>query len=90
MAFFGGVKIVGHRIVDHPDTICPSRSSPMEMAKMGNAVHEVGGAVDRIDDEAVGSVGAGDRAAFLAQKAVTGRALLSSSIRIFSVRLSAL
>ena len=34
------------------------------------AVQEVGGAVERIDDEAVGLVGALDHAAFLDQEAI--------------------
>ena len=37
---------------------------------MRDAVQEIGGAVERIDDPAVGLVGAGVRAAFLAEKAV--------------------
>ena len=42
------------------------------MAKMRNAVQEIGGAVERIDDEAVGAVGALDLAALLHQEAVAG------------------
>ena len=37
---------------------------------MRDAVQEIGGAVERIDDPAVALVGAGARAAFLAEKAV--------------------
>ena len=37
---------------------------------MRNAVQEIGGAVERIDDPAMGLVGAVARAAFLAEKAV--------------------
>ena len=37
---------------------------------MRNAVQEIGGAVERIDDPAMALVGAGARAAFLAEKAV--------------------
>ena len=37
---------------------------------MRNAVQEIGGAVERIDDPAVALVGAGVRAAFLAEEAV--------------------
>ena len=39
---------------------------------MRDAVQEIGGAVERIDDPAVGLVGAGVRAAFLAEEAVIG------------------
>ena len=42
------------------------------MAKMRNAVQEVRGAVDRIDDEAVGFVGPVADARFLAQEGVAG------------------
>jgi hypothetical protein len=37
-----------------------------------DAVQEVGGAVERIDDPGVGLVGAGALPAFLAEKSVTG------------------
>jgi hypothetical protein len=37
---------------------------------MRNTVEKIGGAVERIDDPAMGLVGAGMRAAFLAEKAV--------------------
>ena len=38
--------------------------------EMRNAVQEIGGAVERIDDPAMALVGAGTRAAFLAEKAI--------------------
>ena len=40
--------------------------------EMRNAVQEIGGAVERIDDPAMGLVGAGASAAFLAEEAVFG------------------
>ena len=40
------------------------------MAKMRDAVQEVGGAVERIDDPAMGAVGAFDLAALLHQEAI--------------------
>ena len=42
---------------------------------MRDAVQEIGGAVERIDDPAVGLVGALAEAAFLAEKAVAGTRL---------------
>ena len=42
---------------------------------MGDAVHEIGGAVDGVDDEAVGLVLALSAAAFLAQEAIAGTGL---------------
>ena len=42
---------------------------------MRNAVQEIGGAIDGIDDEAMGLVLAFDRAAFLAQETIAGPGL---------------
>jgi len=62
----------------------------MEMAKCGMPCMKLVGAVDGIDDEAVGPVGAGDLAAFFAQKAITGTGLAEFFDQYLSVRLSAL
>ena len=72
MAFLGGEEIVGDGIVDHARHHLAFALQPDGDGEMRNAMHEIGGAVDRIDDEAVGLVGAFDRAAFLAQKAIAG------------------
>ncbi|MNS96045.1 hypothetical protein D3C72_1303270 [compost metagenome] len=43
--------------------------------EVGHGVHEVGGAVDRVDDPGVRLVGAFDQTAFLAEEAVAGARL---------------
>ena len=53
-----------------PATIVPSRSQPDGNAELRNAVQEIGGAVERIDDPGVRLVGAFAAAAFLADEAV--------------------
>ena len=75
MAFLGAEQLVGDGIVDdagHQLAFALQRDGDGEMR---HAVHEVGGAVDGIDDEAVGLVLAFDHAAFLAQEAVAGPGL---------------
>jgi hypothetical protein len=50
----------------------PPRSSAIEIREMRDAVQEVRGAVERIDDQVVGLVGALAATAFLAEEAVAG------------------
>ena len=75
MALFGGEEIVGDGIVDQARHHLAFALQPDGNGEVRNAVHKIGGAIDRIDDEAVGTVGALHRAAFLAQKAITGAGL---------------
>ena len=72
MALFGGVEVVGDGIEHHARHKLAFALQPDGDGEVRNAVHEVGGAVDRIDDEAVGGIGALQHAAFLAQETVAG------------------
>src|ERR1700728_1310499 len=70
LAALGDKKLVVGRIVDErgdDGAVALERDRDREMR---NAVQEIGGAVERIDDPAVALVGAGGGAAFLAEKAV--------------------
>src|SRR5262245_1211039 len=72
LAALGGKKLVADRIVDDAGN---DRALALECDRdreMRNAVQEVQGAVERIDDPAMGLVAAFARAAFLAEKAVAG------------------
>ena len=70
LALLGGENFVRRRVEDqsrHEFALALERDRDGEV---GNAVQEVGGAVERIDDEAVGAIGAFDLAALLEEKAV--------------------
>ena len=71
-AALGGVELVHGRIVDHAgdDLALPLQRDRDREDR--DAVQEVGGAVERIDDPAVLVVLAGDHAALLHQEAVAG------------------
>ncbi len=72
LAALGGKGLVVGRAVDqtrHQLAVALERDRDGEMR---DAVQEIGGAVERIDDEAVGAVGALDLAALLEQEAVAG------------------
>ena len=72
LAALGDEHLVGGRIVDQAGD---DRALALERDRDGelrDAVQEIRGAVERIDDPAVGLVGAFARAAFLAEKAVAG------------------
>ena len=62
-------QLVPHRIVDHAGVGLAVALQPDGDREVGQPVQEVGGAVQRIDDPAVGAVLALDRAAFLEQEA---------------------
>jgi hypothetical protein len=64
--------VVGRGIVDESGDDLALALQRDGNREMRDAVHEVRRAVDRIDDEAVGLVGAVDRAAFFGEKAVAG------------------
>src|SRR6185437_12270812 len=71
-AALGEKRVVVGRIVDEAGD---DRAFALERNRNGevrNAVQEIGGAVERIDDPCVRSVGAFAAAAFLAEKAVAG------------------
>ena len=70
LAAFGDEQLVVRRIVGHAGD---DRAVAFERdgdGEMRDAVQEIGGAVERIDDPAVGLVGAVADAAFLAEEAV--------------------
>ena len=70
LAALGDEHLVGGRIVDEAGD---HRALALERDRNGelrNAVQEIGGAVERIDDPGMGLVGALARAAFLAEEAV--------------------
>ena len=70
LAALGGEELVIGRIVDQPrDDLAVALERDRDR-EMRDAVQEVGGAVERIDDPGVGLVGALVRAAFLAEEAV--------------------
>ena len=70
LAALGDEQIVVGRIVDEAGDDGAVALERDRHGEMRNAVQEIGGAVERIDDPAVRVVGAGMRAAFLAEKAV--------------------
>jgi hypothetical protein len=55
--------------------VTPATISDEPSGAMRHGVHEIGGAVDRVDDPQVGLVGPLDHAALLAQEAVAGAGL---------------
>ena len=75
LAALGDVKLVGDRIVDHAGDDRARALQPDRDGELRDAVQEIGGAVERIDDPGVGRVGAGVAAAFLAEEAVAGTRL---------------
>ena len=75
LALLGEEQVVIGGIVDEA---CDQLAFALERDRHGevrNAVQEVGGAVERIDDPDIGLVGAFARAAFLADEAVAGAGL---------------
>src|SRR6202041_281433 len=75
LAALGGIELVIGGIVDHAGNDGSFALKPDRDRKLRNAVQEVGGAVERIDDPGVGLVVARARAAFFTDKAVTGARL---------------
>src|SRR5277367_4073216 len=75
LAAFGGIELVIGGIIDHAGNDGSFALKPDRDRKLRNAVQEVGSAVERIDNPGVGLVVAWARAAFLADKAVTGARL---------------
>ena len=71
LAALGDVEFVIGGIVDHAGDHRALALQPDRNRKLRNAVQEVGGAVERIDDPGVGLVVAFAGAAFLADEAVT-------------------
>ena len=89
--------LVGERLVDQAvGDLAPALAAGLRLldrdrdGEMGDAVEEVGGAVERIDDPARLVRIALDRAAFLEQQAPVGRAWRSSSTMVCSARSSAI
>ncbi len=72
LALLGEEQVVIGRIVDEARDQLAFALKPDRHGEMRNAVQEVGGAVERIDDPDIGLVGAFARAAFLADEAVAG------------------
>ena len=70
LAAFGDEKLVGDRIVDHAGDDGAGALQPDRDGELRNAVQEIRGAVERIDDPGVGAVGALVLAAFFAEEAV--------------------
>ena len=69
-ALLGNEHFLVRRIVDQAGHHCAFALERDRDGELRNAVQEVGGAVERIDDPGVGLVGALAAAAFLAEKAV--------------------
>ena len=69
-AALGGEQLLVGRVVDQAGDDGALALERDRDGEMRNAVQEIGGAVERIDDPAVGLVGAFMRAAFLAEKAI--------------------
>ena len=70
LAALGDEHLVGDRIVDQAGDDGAVALQPDRDGELRNAVQEIGGAVERIDDPGVGPVGAFVPAAFLAEEAV--------------------
>ena len=71
-AALGDEQVVIGRIVGQAGD---DRAVPLKRDRNGemrDAVQEIGGAIERIDDPAVAPIGAGVRAAFLAEEAIVG------------------
>src|SRR6266702_196735 len=72
LAALGDVELVIGGVVDHARDDRALARQPDRDRKLRDAVQEVGGAVERIDDPGVALVAALAHAAFLADEAVTG------------------
>ena len=70
LAALGDVEFLVGGIVDHPGDDRALARQPDRDRELRDAVQEIGGAVERIDDPGVGLVGALAVAAFLADEAV--------------------
>ncbi len=66
MALLGGEEIVGDGVKNHARHQLAFPLQRNGNGELGNAVHEIGGPIDGIDDETVGLVAAFHHAAFLA------------------------
>ena len=75
LALLGEEQVVVGGIVDEACDQFAFALKPDRHREVRNAVQEVGGAVERIDDPHIGLVGALARAAFLADEAVAGPGL---------------
>ena len=71
----GRVELVGRRIENHAGDDLVIALERDRDGKQRNAVQEIGGAVERIDDPAMRAVGALDLFTFLAEEAVGGACL---------------
>jgi hypothetical protein len=69
-ALFGGEQLVGRRIEHHAGNHFPVALERDGDCELRNAVQEVGGPVERIDDPAMRAVGTLELLAFLAEEAV--------------------
>ena len=74
-AAFGDVELVHDRVVDHAGDDLVVALERHRDREDRDAVQEVGGAVERIDDPAMGPIGTDDLVALFTEKAV-GRACL--------------
>ena len=75
LALLGPEQLVHDGVVGHPGddlarAVGRAPLQPHRDGEVGHGVHEVGGAVDRIDDPGVGLVGPLDHAALFTQEAV--------------------
>ncbi len=82
-AFFGDEQVFADRIVDQAGDDHAFALERDRNGEMRNAVQEIRGAVERIDDPAVRLVGAFALAAFLAEKAVAGPRLRQFGVKRF-------
>ena len=71
-AALGDEQLLVGRVVDHPGHHHVVALQPDRDGELRNAVEEVGGAVERVDDPAMGLVGTVLATALLAEKAVAG------------------
>lgn len=72
LALFGPVEVVGDRVIGHTGNDLAIAFQRHRAGKHRDAVHEVGGAVDGIDDPAVRLIRAFAQALFFPQKTVAG------------------
>ncbi len=75
LALLGGEHLVRDRVVDDAGNYLAFALQPDGDGEQRHAVQEVGGAVERVDDPAMGLVVADDLAALLHQEAVAGARL---------------
>ena len=71
LAALGPVKVAGGRVEDDAGGQNPFALQGDGNGEVRNGVQEIGGAVERVDDPAVGLVGAFDETAFLAEESIT-------------------